>query len=63
MTEKELLYFEDAVMHEDSIIKICSDIVNSLQDENLKSFMQDEISKHEDTKNSLINLLEVSSNE
>ena len=63
MTEKELLYFEDAIMHEDSIIKICSDISNNLQDENLRLFIQNEISKHEDTKNNLINLLEVSCNE
>ena len=63
MTEKELSYVEDAVMHEKSIINICNEIFNNLQDENLKTFIQNEITKHEETKNNLINLLEVKANE
>ena len=63
MTEKELSYVEDATMHEKSIIAICTETINYLQDENLKTFIQNEITKHEDIKNSLISLLEVHINE
>ena len=63
MTEKELLYVEDAIGHEKSIISILNEYVNSLETEELKSFIQDEITKHEDNQNDLMNLLEVSSNE
>ena len=63
MTEKELSYVEDATMHEDSIIKICTEIINNLQDDSLRSFIQEEINIHEDTKKSLISLLEECANE
>ena len=63
MTEKELSYVEDAVMHEKSIINICTETINNLEEESLKEFIQNEITKHEENKNSLINLMEVHSNE
>ena len=63
MTEKELSYIEDAIGHEKNIIKICNETINYLQDENLKSFIQKEITIHDETKNSLMNLLEVHANE
>ena len=63
MTEKELAYIEDATMHEQSIIKICTETLNNLQDDNLKNFIQEEISKHEETESSLISLLEAHANE
>ena len=63
MTDKELSYVSDAAMHEKSIIEICSETCNYLEEDELKDFMQDEIKKHEDNMNNLLNLLEVSSNE
>ena len=63
MTEKELAYMEDAVMHEQSIIKICTETISFLEDESLKEFIQNEVDKHTEMKNSLTNLLEVHVNE
>ena len=58
MTQKELLYFEDAIGHEESIVKIIDDDKNRLQDERLISFMEEERNKHQSIKNKLLNLLE-----
>ena len=63
MTEKELLYVEDAFEHEKSIIQIISDNLNSLKDTKLLSFMKNQISIHEDRKNKLMSLLEENANE
>ena len=63
MTEKELLYLEDGVSHEDIIISICEDIKDNLEDEDLKDFITTEIDKHNSIKEGLINLLEVKANE
>ena len=62
MTQKELLYLEDAIGHEQNIIKICEDTINNLQDENLVSFMQNELSNHMSLSEKLINMLEVKAN-
>ena len=40
MTEKELLYVEDAILHEKNIIAICNETINFLEDENLVSFLK-----------------------
>ena len=58
MTQKELLYFEDAINHEKNIIAICDDIINNLEDENLVSFMEKEVKKHESMYEKLMNKLE-----
>ena len=63
MTEKELSYVEDAIGHEQNIIKICNESVNNLQDDALKSFMLKEIEGHNENMNSLMHLLEVKANE
>lgn len=63
MTQKELLYVEDAIGHEQNIISICEDMLNNLEDENLVSFMKSEVKKHTQTKESLIKVLEEKSNE
>ena len=63
MTQKELLYLEDAIGHEQSIITICEETADYLEDKNLISFMKTEKRKHESTKNKLIKLLEGKSNE
>ena len=49
MTQKELAYVEDAIGHEKNIIAICQETKNYLKDEALKSFIESEISKHEET--------------
>ena len=63
MTQKELLYIEDAIGHEQSIICIIDDAINNLNDEILISFMKDEQKKHTSTKNKLIKILEDKSDE
>ena len=63
MTQKELLYLEDAIMHEQNIIKICNDTINNLQDDYLKAFFKKEIRKHSNTHAMLIKLMEEKSNE
>ena len=62
MTQKELLYVEDATSHEDVIIKVCEETVQYLKDENLISFMKEELKKHENTKQNLLEMLEVKTN-
>lgn len=62
MTQKELLYLEDAIGHEKSIVSICEDAIKNLTDEELVSFMEQEVTKHNDTKERLINLLKETSN-
>ena len=63
MTQKELLYLEDAVGHEENIIAVCEDTIGRLSDENLISFLSNEVEKHKSMKNKLINMLEEKSNE
>ena len=59
MTQKELLYVEDAIEHEKVIIDVCNDLLTHVDDEELISFIQNEISNHETIKNNLMNTLEV----
>ena len=63
MSQKELLYYEDAVMHEDYTIKICEDISKRLKDSDLVSFINDEIKHHKMIRNKLLTQMEESSNE
>ena len=57
MTNKELLYVEDALGHE-YFMKTCSQkTVNQLQDANLSSYMTELTQKHTDLFNNLLNLL------
>ena len=63
MTQKELAYVEDAIGHEKNIIKICEDIINNLDDQDLVSFMENELNNHNTLKENLINMLEVKVNE
>lgn len=62
MTQKELLYLEDAIGHEQNIIKICNESLKNIQDENLISFMEKEIENHTSLKEHLINRLEEKAN-
>lgn len=58
MTQKELLYFEDAIGHESNMIKIIEAGIQNLEDENLREFMNNELTKHNEIKQKLMNLLE-----
>ncbi len=63
MTQKELLYVEDAVGHEQNIIKILDESLANLEDEKLVTFMEKEVKKHASTLKKLLNKLEDKSNE
>ena len=63
MTQKELLYYEDAIMHEDATIKICEDIAQRLKDSDLISFMNNEVKHHKMIKNKLLTQMEECLNE
>lgn len=58
MTEKELLYIEDAIGHEQNIISICNESLNMLEDENIISFLKNEIKHHKKIEENLICKLE-----
>ncbi|MBO6195473.1 MAG: hypothetical protein J6O56_03900 [Bacilli bacterium] len=58
MTQKELLYVEDAITHEGNVIKLCEDMVNTLEDEKLILFMDKQIKKHTNIKDKILNALE-----
>lgn len=58
MTQKELLYYEDAVGHESSIIKILNESLEFLDDDKLITFIEEEIEKHNNLKQGLLNILE-----
>lgn len=63
MTQKELLYVEDAIGHESSIIEIIKESINSMDDDGLISCLESDLNKHVDLKNRLTNLLEEKTNE
>lgn len=63
MTNKELLYIEDAFEHEKSTIDILISILDSISDEEVCSFIEDEITKHKNIKKSFKKLLESEVNE
>ena len=63
MTQKELLYVEDATNHEKSIIDICNEIINNLSDEELIELMQKDIKKHTSMQEKLIKCMEDNCNE
>ena len=63
MTQKELLYVEDAIKHECNIVSILEDNIEALEDENLVSFFETELKAHTKTKENLIKVLEKKCNE
>ena len=63
MTEKELLYIEDAIGHEANIISIIKDSIKNMNNEDLISFLESEIEIHSKTKENLMKKLEEKSNE
>ncbi len=63
MTQKELSYFEDAVGHEENIIKILEQSIGFMQDESLISFMNEEVVNHNARKERLMNYLKEMAND
>ncbi|MBP3765626.1 MAG: hypothetical protein J6G98_00400 [Bacilli bacterium] len=63
MTQKELLYVEDAIGHESSIIEIIKESINSMDDDTLINFLENDLKKHKELKLKLTNLLEEKANE
>ena len=62
MTQKELLYYEDAIEHEGIIVKLIDKAILSLTDEKLINFMEEEKNKHTELKNDLMNVLKEEAN-
>ena len=58
MTQKELLYVEDAIGHEQNVGQIVADAIQMLQGKNLKTFLKSELKKHQVILAKLMNLLE-----
>ena len=63
MTQKELSYVEDAIGHEKNIIAIGKNSIELLEDEELKTFMENELEIHNNTLDNLMNKLEAKANE
>ena len=57
MTQKELLYVEDAIGHEGVIINVLTETLNYLEDPNLISFMEKELKLHEEFQEKLVSKL------
>ena len=63
MTQKELLYLEDAINHEMSIIQIIDHSISNLSSEEFINYFNEQKNKHLNIKNNLINLLKEKTNE
>lgn len=57
MTEKELLYVEDALGHEQYFQTQCGQTAQQIQDKELKSFAQSMQQRHSEIYNNFYNLL------
>ena len=63
MTQKELLYVEDAINHEKNIISILKESINYSSDNTIKDFFNEKLNDHIALKTELLNLLEDLANE
>lgn len=63
MTQKELLYYEDAINHEQSVCAYLEYAISTLDDNKLIEFMKKELKNHEMIESKLIGILEDCSNE
>ena len=63
MTQKELAYLEDAIGNEKNIISIIDETINDLENEDLIFFLKNELEVHNETKEKILNMLEVKANE
>jgi len=57
MTSKELLYVEDALGHEQYFQTKCSELVQNIQDSELRNTVQTMTGKHQQIFNTFLNLL------
>ncbi len=62
MTQKELLYFEDAIGHIGNIIKIINESLKNISDERITTFLQNELTVHENLKEELLMKLKEKAN-
>ncbi len=46
MSPKELLYIEDALGHEQYLLTKCQSAASQLQDKELKTFVEQQVTKH-----------------
>lgn len=63
MTQKELLYMEDAIEHETNLIDILNYTIDTLEDEDLVTFMKGQLKKHNSMKEKLMKVMEDAANE
>ena len=63
MTQKELLYLEDAIGHETSLIDVLTETLSYLENEDLVAFIEKECKKHKTVKEKLMKSLEDCANE
>ncbi len=63
MTQKELLYYEDAINHEQNICAYLEYAIATLDDNKLIEFMKKELKNHEMIESKLMGILEDCSNE
>lgn len=63
MTQKELLYMEDAIGHETNLSDILTCMIEDLSDKDLKIFMKNQLKKHQNLKQKLLDVLEDATNE
>lgn len=58
MTQKELLYMEDAIGHETNLIDVLNFTISELEDKNLVTFMKGQLKKHTSMKEKLMKVME-----
>lgn len=63
MTQKELLYFDDAISHEQNICSYIEYAISNLSDNKLIEFMKKELKNHEILQSKLLGVLEDCLNE
>ncbi len=63
MTQKELLYLEDAIGHEKNIMDIINESISNTNSKRLINYLNSELSTHEKLYNSLLKHMEDIANE
>ena len=63
MTQKELLYLEDAISHEENVLSFLNDTISNIDDEKITTFIDEEIKFHESLCSKLMKKLKGLSHE
>ncbi len=63
MTQKELLYMEDAISHEQNLEIFCQNFSGALEDEDLSNFLTKLAKKHQNIEEKLMKVMEEVANE